>query len=186
MWAGGGRLPNVGMNDLEAGRRSFKRLSKCGVGFFRGWQMSNECRALIIFRQKMTKRSQLFHCDSQWKTKNMFSVLRREWGLISKYLLILDPVFHIWSTLWREKYVGKDNDLGWALRGLNSGGWAGYPLLPSGGCPGLPWVALDDNAALTTEERLSWDKQGWPCGVHLHTPKPQTKQLENTEQSVVL
>ena len=36
MWAGGGRLPNVGMNDLEAGRRSFKRLSKCGVGFFRG------------------------------------------------------------------------------------------------------------------------------------------------------
>ena len=35
--------------------------------------------------------------------------------------------------------------MGGGLRGLLSGGWL---------------VALDDNAALTTEERLSRDKQG--------------------------
>ena len=167
MWTGErGSFSNVGMNDLGAGRRPFKS-SKCGVGYFTGLTNAEWMSRINHFSAWNDKTVTAFsHCNSLDNERLQTCFLYYDAGLSEDWWT------NSISASYRAFYAEEENMrimMGWVERVTLWG-----------------LVALDDNAALTTEERLSWDKQGWPCGVHLHTPKPQTKQLQNTGQSVVL
>ena len=85
-------------------------LSRAKLDIFGVWQMPNECRALIIFRQKMTKRSQLFLTFAIHLTmrdyKHVFCIETR-------------PVSEDWWT----------NSLSWCPRVL---GWGGAKICRQG------------------------------------------------------